>query len=176
MTLFIFSEYYRRIIQKPITKTILITVILAIGLFATVKNAGTYANNIRNINECDVAAGVYLGSIAKPGDIAAVNDIGAIGYYSNMEIFDLWGLASPEMTRDMILNDSLAFEYMKTNKKINYMAIFPKWFKYLSGRDDIFKPLIILETENNTVLAEERTIVYKAFWQDTTNQNYPESQ
>jgi hypothetical protein len=129
---------------------------------------------VRNINECDVAAGKYLAALAKPGDVVAVNDIGAIGYYSNMEIFDLWGLIARELTVEMLTNDSLTFEFMNKYRRVDYMVIAPDWFTYLPRKTDIFRPVAELTTENNTILAQDKNIVYKAFWPDSLSGNYRE--
>jgi len=140
----------------------------------TIYKAQYYSDNVRNVNECDVASGKLLAGMARPGDVVAVNDIGAIGYYSHMEIFDLWGLISTEITVQMLTNDSLTFEYMRRHKRVDYMVIAPDWFTYLPRRTDIFHPIAELITENNTILAQDKNIVYKAYWPDSTTENYPE--
>jgi hypothetical protein len=155
-------------INGPQTRWILIAITIAIGGLITIRNAGTYANNVRNINEADVETARFLSGIADEGDTVAVNDIGSFGYYSHMEIFDLWGLVNRNLTIEMLENDSLTFEYMYKNARVDYMAIFPSWFPYLSSRTDIFKPIKTFESENNTILAEDSTVVYKAVWPDSS--------
>ncbi len=144
-------------------------VAIIIGAATLIPKANKYADNVKNINECDVEAGLYLGGLAKPGDIVAINDVGAIGYYSNMEILDLKGLISPEFTIEMIDNDSLEFEYMSREKRVDYLAIMPNWFNYIPDRTDIFTPLREFITDNNTILAGDTTIVYKAEWPVSTD-------
>lgn len=144
-----------------------IALAILVGLATVIPHGGVYANNVRNINECDVDAGKYLHTIARDGDIVGVNDVGAIGYYSGMGIFDLKGLISPEITLDMIQNDSLAFDYMLREKRVTYLAIAPNWFKYIPTRTDVFKQIKDLVTENNTILAEDTTRIYMAVWPDS---------
>lgn len=168
------TDYISSIINRRNWRRALIGLAIFIGAAVTVKNADTYANNVRNINECDVYAAIFLGELAKEGDVAAVNDIGSFGYFSKMEIFDLWGLINPDLSYEMMGTDSLVFEYMYSNKRVDYIAIFPNWFPYLSGRKDILKPIKTFVSENNTILAEETTIVYKAEWPDSTNGNRQE--
>jgi len=168
------ADYVSSIIKKRVWRQTLAAIAILLGAFITIKNAETYANNVRNINEGDIEAAVFLGEIAEEGDIAAVNDIGSFGYFSNMEIFDVWGLVNPDLSYDMIVNDSLTFEYMFEHKRVDYLAVFPSWLPYLSKRTDIFKPLKTFVTENNTILAEDSTVVYKAIWPDSTNENHQE--
>jgi hypothetical protein len=164
----------RRFIGSGIVGMVIVAVIIIFCGIVTVYKAQYYSDNVRNINECDVASGKLLAELARPDDVVAVNDIGAIGYYSNMEIFDLWGLISTEVTVQMLNNDYLTFEHMRQYKQVDYMVIAPAWFTYLSKRTDIFHPIAELVTENNTILAQDRNIVYRAFWPDSTTENYQE--
>ncbi len=152
------------------TKTAVVTAVLILIFtgWTFISNAGTYANDVKNINEMDVEVGRYLNEIAKDGQTVAVNDIGAIGYFSGMEIFDLKGLVSPEITAPMILKDSLAFEYMWESKRVDYLAIFPVWFDYIPKRTDVFEPIKRFGVEWNTILAGDTTYVYRAAWPSLT--------
>jgi len=138
------------------------------GLLTFIPKAGLYANNVRNVNECDVEAGRYLRKAVLPGKVVAASDIGAIGYYSELEVVDLKGLISPEITPEMILNDSLAFEYMNRHKRVDYLAIAPNWFKYIPKRYDVFEQVARFVTEDNTILSGDTLIIYKAKWPDST--------
>jgi hypothetical protein len=159
------------IIHGRVWRRILVALTILTGAVITIINAETYANNTRNINEADVEAARFLGDIAKDGDVVAVNDIGSFGYFSNMEIFDLWGLVNKELDYSVLENDSLVFEYMYDSRRVDYMAIFPSWFEYLSSRTDVFKPIKTFVSENNTILAEDSTVVYKAIWPDSSTKS-----
>jgi hypothetical protein len=167
---FIMSPYFQNLLNIPLArKALLILIFISAGII-TLLGSGTYANNVRNINECDVDAAMYLSKIASPGDVLAVNDIGALGYYSKMEIFDLKGLASPEITVEMMNNDSLTFEYLLKNKRVDYFVIDPGWFDYIPGRTDVLRPLKVFHTEKNTMLSGETIVAYKAYWPEV-NEN-----
>ncbi len=158
----------RKFINTGFVRPALISAVLITGVYGVIRNADLYANNVRNINECDVYAAKYLGDIARPGDFVAVNDIGAMGYYSKMEILDLKGLISPEITVAMVYNDSLAYELMLSQKTVDYVAILPNWFDYLPSRSDNFLPIARFGTKDNTIVAGDTTVVYKACWPDST--------
>lgn len=132
-------------------------------------HAPGYAYDVKDINDVDKAAGLFLKQHAEPGQLAAVNDIGAIAYFGEIDIFDLKGLVSPEITAEMIVDDSLAFEYMYRNKRVDYLAIFPAWFNYLPKRTDIFKPvgMFYIDSDRETVLAGDTVVVYRAVWPDS---------
>ncbi len=150
-----------------------IVVVLMVGynLMDLLNNAGIYANDVKNINDMDVKLGLYLRDIAGKNQKVAVNDIGAIGYFSGATILDLEGLISPEVTLPMILNDSLAFEYMQAHDRVDYVAVFPVWFRYIPRRTDILKPIKRLGVEWKSIIGGDTTIVYKAEWPDSSALN-----
>jgi hypothetical protein len=162
-----FERFRGHLSSGPVRWTLMLMVI-AFSAVTMIHQRNTYAYNVLNINERNVAAGRYLRKLAKPGDTVAVNDIGAIGYFSRMNVLDLKGLISPQITKEMIIDDSLAFEYMYNHERVDYMAIAPAWFEYLPRRTDIFHPLTEFISENNTIVAGDTTIVYEADWPDSS--------
>ena len=55
-----------------------------------------------------IAIGNYLRSVAKPSDVVVTNEIGAIGYHSDLALVDLQGLidsAVPELLTRPTLDD-----------------------------------------------------------------------
>jgi hypothetical protein len=151
---------------KFVNTAIIICLVLFSGVFSVVR-AKYYANDVKNINEVDKAAGLYLKDMMKDGQEAAVNDIGAIGYFSGVKILDLKGLVSPEITTPMIVDDSLAFEYLLYHDRVDYVAIFPNWFRYIPTRTDILKTEKCYIAHWNTILAGDSTIIYRAYWPDS---------
>ena len=97
-----------------------------------------------------------------------VNDVWAIGFFSEMEVLDLKGLTEPEITLEMLQNDSLLFEYMKSEKQVDYLAIAPGWYNYILKRTDIFKRIKIFSSENCTDVVSDSTIIYQSDWPDSS--------
>lgn len=48
------------------------------------------------------AMALYMKTLAKPGDVAMMEPIGYIGYYSEMRVLDVIGLVSPEITKEKV--------------------------------------------------------------------------
>ncbi|MFC1780609.1 hypothetical protein ACFLY9_02850, partial [Patescibacteria group bacterium] len=59
--------------------------------------ADTYAWNVKNINDMHVKLGNWVKDNTPEDSIIALNDIGAITYFSQREIIDIIGLVSPEI-------------------------------------------------------------------------------
>jgi len=165
---FISGKTIQALLNSRPAKTSILMAIFIYSAFWLIYKSDHYANDVKNINEVDKAIGLYLREMG--GGSVAVNDIGAIGYYSGMKVLDLMGLVSPQITPDMVNNDSLTFEYMYDRDRVDYLAIFLDWFRYIPTRTDILKPIKTFAVERNTILGADTTIVYKAEWPDT-NQN-----
>ncbi len=161
-----FDLIRRKIASRALT-AILIVLVIGYSMVTFLSHAGIYANDVKNINDMDKKIGLYLRDIVGKDQTVAVNDIGAITYFSNVRVLDLKGLVSPEISPAMISQDSLAFEYMFRHDRVPYVAIFPAWFKYIPTRTDILKPIKSFIVERNTILAGDTTIVYKAEWPDS---------
>jgi hypothetical protein len=153
----------RKICSHP-ARIITIAIVTAYSLGMLMANGKIYAHDVKNINEMDKRVGLYLNDITSKNQKVAVNDIGAIGYFSGTRILDLKGLISPQITQSMISHDSLAFDYMLNHERVDYVAIFPIWFNYIPRRTDIFIPIKRFGVDWNSILGGDTTIVYKANW------------
>jgi hypothetical protein len=127
--------------------------------------AGLYAWNVDNINKMHVALGKWAAEHTPPGAVLALNDIGAIAYFSERPVVDLAGLITPEIVpllrspdRDALLVDFMA------ERSVEYVIILPNWFPGLAARDDVLEELHRVTLERNTVVGGETMVVYRADW------------
>jgi arabinofuranosyltransferase len=127
--------------------------------------ADQYAKNVDDINRLHVALGHWIEQNTAPGDILALNDIGAIAYISEREVVDLAGLVTPEITpalrapgQTQQLVDFLA------RRDVDYVIIFPNWFPGLAARDDVLQEVHRVTLENRTITGGETMVVYQAHW------------
>ncbi|UCE67431.1 MAG: glycosyltransferase family 39 protein [Candidatus Zixiibacteriota bacterium] len=158
------TRLWSRMVNRVLFRTIVIILLILFSAGSVLLQSPLYATNVRNVNERNVEAAILLRTLANEGDIVAVNDAGAIGYFSGMEIIDLKGIISPEITLEMVKDDSMAFEYMSRSERVDYLAIVPDWFDYIPLRTDIFKEIASLTTEKNLIVYGDTTKIYKAYW------------
>ena len=95
----------------------------------------------------------------------ALNDIGAIAYFSERPVVDLAGLITPEVVpllrspdRDALLVDFMA------GWGVEYVIILPNWFPGLAARDDVLEEVHRVTLERNTIAGGETMVVYRADW------------
>ncbi|MCX7995299.1 MAG: hypothetical protein N3A65_05975 [candidate division WOR-3 bacterium] len=120
-------------ITLKIIAIILIVVAIYNTIFAQVFMIKFSASNVKSINEIQVKTGKWLKEHIPADATVGVNDIGAIAYFSEKKIIDLCGLVNPEIIgyfRRYGDNKLAAYVYVQ-EKKLQYLAIFPRWFPRL---------------------------------------------
>jgi hypothetical protein len=130
------------------------------------EGAKLYANDVRSINQGDVAPALWLAANTSPDARIAVNDIGALAYFGGRHITDLVGLASPEAIkalkssraesedRDRRLSDLIIAE------GVDYVVIFPQWFPWLA-QDPRLVEVKRFTVPRPTMIASGNVVVYR---------------
>jgi len=146
---------------------ILVSVLVIAGTAWRLPEMATlYAWNVDNINLMHVALGHWVEENTSPGDIVALNDIGAITYISERKVIDLAGLVTPEITPAMRspAQTQQLIDYL-TEQDVAYVVIFPNWFPGLAERGDVLTEVYRVTLERNTIAGSETMVVYRANWQ-----------
>ncbi len=120
------------------------------------------AANVDNVNHMHVALGRWAAEHTPPDALLAVNDIGAIAYFSQRPVLDLAGLVSPEVVpilhrpdRDERLAELLV------ERDVQYVIIFPNWFPGLAARRDLLEPIHEVRLDHNTIAGGDTMVVYR---------------
>jgi hypothetical protein len=85
----------------------------------------THGWNVQNINRMHRFIAEAAQRATSPGDTVAVNDVGAMGYFSRCYVVDLVGLESPKRS----FPDNLRTYRPK------YLIVFPEWFQDYATTD-----------------------------------------
>ena len=147
-------------IPKPVTMAAM--VLLAAGpVVRAHAQAPLYALAVKNIQELHVATGRWACDYLPQGSTLALNDIGAIAYFSRHEIIDLEGLVTP---------DALAFRgpgrglrFAETVKP-DYVAVFPSWHPDFMQAPDRFEEVHRVRIFDNYIAGDSVIVVYKTPW------------
>ncbi len=138
---------------------------LAMQLAGLNVEAKLYANDVRSINQGDVAAARWLANNTAPDATVAANDIGAMAYFGGRRIVDLVGLASPEVI-DVLRSTPRASPAREHQLKdllvargVDYVVIFPEWFPTLA-QDPALVEVARFTVPGATMLARELVVVY----------------
>lgn len=92
--------------------------------------ARTYANDVQLIETQMVDVAKWVKKNLPPESRVAVHDIGAVGYFTQVDLVDLAGLINPEVIPFLRDEHKLA-EYLD-EKQVEYLICFPDWYPSLT--------------------------------------------
>jgi hypothetical protein len=124
-------------------------------------NSRFYALGVDNINSMQVKIGKWFHENSPPDTLLAINDIGAIAYFSEREVLDLVGLVTPEVLPYRTKRDGI-FEFVAL-KKPAYVVIFDEWFPGLSDHKELTR-LFNVSVETNAVCGKPVMVIYETAW------------
>ncbi|MBM4442498.1 MAG: hypothetical protein FJ027_18940 [Candidatus Rokubacteria bacterium] len=137
-----------------------VAVYLVLAVPALVPAATRYAWGVQNMNAMQVHLGRWLDRELPPKSRVAVNDIGAIAYFSRREIIDLMGLVTPAIIPYRRDGEAGVVRYLAETCP-DHVVIFPAWFPALSARHDLLEPWYRVRLERNEVAGADEMVVYR---------------
>lgn len=142
-------------------------VAVAITLWTSdLTTAHRYGLEVRNINDMQVALGKWAAGLPR-GTTIAVNDAGAIPYFSRLSIMDTVGVVNPEVVPYLNRYDDRQpglLEYLQEHRP-DYVIIFPTWYPRIAERRDLLCPIKSIRLKHNVVCGGPEMVVYRTKWQ-----------
>ena len=138
----------------------LLAVYLALALPALLPAATRYGWAVQNINAMQVHLGHWLDRELPRNARIAVNDIGAIAYFSRREIVDLMGLVTPAIIPYRRDGEAGVIRYLAETCP-DHVVIFPAWFPRLTARADLLEVRYRVRLERNEVSGADEMVVYR---------------
>ncbi len=133
---------------------------LALALPALLPAATRYGWAVQNINAMQVDLGRWIDRELPRGARLAVNDIGAIAYFSRREVIDLMGLVTPAIIPYRRDGELGVLRYLAESCP-DYVVIFPAWFPRLAARSDLLEPRYQVRLPYNEVAGAAEMVVYR---------------
>ena len=162
----------RRILPGRYAAGVLVVGLLCVGWQVhTARRIGIFHGwNVQNIEEMHRWIAEATRKATSPGDTIAVNDVGAIGYFSGCYVVDLVGLVS----------EKRSFPDYLTTYRPKYMIIFPDWFQDFaaidSATDNIvfysgdstykYSPFLGVRLKRNTISSRNTKYLYERMGKD----------
>jgi len=132
------------------------TVLLAFSFW--VIGAGAYGRDVAVIETEMVHVAQWADQHLEEDALVAAHDIGALGFYTDLQILDLAGLVSPEVIPFIRKEDQLA-AYM-SEQQADYLIAFPGWYPDLVDQAEL---VYQSGGEFAPILGQENLSVYR--WQ-----------
>jgi hypothetical protein len=138
----------------------LAAVYLIFASVALVPAAARYGWAVQNINAMQVHLGRWVDAHLPRQQAIALNDIGAIAYFSRREVIDLVGLVSPDVMPYRRAGDAGILRYL-AGRCPGHVIVFPAWYPQLTARHDLLQPIYGVRLEHNTVAGAAEMVVYR---------------
>jgi arabinofuranosyltransferase len=122
--------------------------------------AERYAWGVRNINAMQVHLGRWVDGHLPRTATLAVNDIGAIAYFSRRPVVDLMGLVTPEIRPYRREGEAGVVRFV-IERCPDFVIIFPTWFPQLAARRELLAPIYSVRLERNEVSGGSEMVVYR---------------
>ncbi|MGB9620355.1 MAG: hypothetical protein ACPL7K_08075, partial [Armatimonadota bacterium] len=158
----------RPLLKKQLAQLAGIAFLAAGAWFLVIDNidgAIKYGSDVRCINSMQVVIGKWAARLPQ-GTVLAVNDAGAIPYFSRKRILDTVGVTNPEVIpylRKYRIKQPGLMEYLVA-KRPDYLIIFPRWYPRIAARTDILHPVKVVKLRHNTICGGSVMVVYKPSW------------
>jgi len=133
---------------------------LALAIGALVPAATRYGWAVQNINAMQVHLGHWVDKELPKNARIALNDIGAIAFFSRREVIDLMGLVTPEIIPYRRRGETGVMEYVSETCP-EYLIIFPAWFPRLAASTETLQPIYRVRLERNEVAGAAEMVVYR---------------
>ncbi|MGH7277205.1 MAG: hypothetical protein ACREJG_00800, partial [Candidatus Rokuibacteriota bacterium] len=131
---------------------------LSVGLLPGA--ADRYAWGVQNIDAMQVHLGRWVDANLPRTARLAVNDIGAIAFFSRREVVDLMGLVTPEIVPYRRQGERGVLRYV-TETCPDYVIVFPDWFPRLTAPSTLLEPVYRVRLERHAVAGGPEMVVYR---------------
>jgi hypothetical protein len=141
-------------------RRVVLAVFLGLALVPLAPAAERYAWGVQNINAMQVHLGHWISDHTPPHATLAVNDIGAIAYFSRRQVIDLMGLVTPDILPFRREGEPGVMEFVAARCP-DFLIIFPTWFPRMAARQDLFVPIHRVRLERVEVSGGPEMVVYR---------------
>ena len=135
-------------------------VYLAAALVTLAFAADRYAWGVQNINAMQVHLGRWVDAHLPRTATLALNDVGAIAYFSRRPVLDLMGLVTPEIRPYRRQGEAGVLRFI-AERCPDVVIVFPTWFPELTARRDLLTPIYRVRLPRNEVSGGPEMVVYR---------------
>ena len=96
----------------------------------------------------------------------ALNDVGAITYFSQRKVLDTVGLISPEVLDHRRRGERIetaAFRFLRSRRP-EYAVLFPDWYPDIVRRKELAEPIHRVVLSENVICGGKEMVVYRMNW------------
>lgn len=155
----------------------LIWLFMVLALSAQVRTAWyrgkNYGTEVANIEDMQVAIGKWIDRELPEDSTLAVNDVGAIAYFSQRRVLDTVGLISPEVLSYIearASRDAAVLDFLR-DERPEYAVLFPDWYPDMVANDRVFEPIHSVVLRENLICGGDEMVVYALHWDEVESRD-----
>jgi hypothetical protein len=115
---------------------------------------------VQNINAMQVHLGRWVDAHLPRTATLALNDVGAIAYFSRRPVLDLMGLVTPEIRPYRRQGEAGVLRFI-AERCPDVVIVFPTWFPEFTARRDLLTPIYRVRLPRNEVSGGPEMVVYR---------------
>lgn len=147
----------------------LAAVLAAAGLYGA-RFALILGSNAAEIFELQMQLGFWAQQHTAPGATLAACDIGALAFLGKRRVFDLAGIATPEVApllrgRRLGGGQDEVLWPLLVRERPAYLVVYPDWYPHLTARPDLFEPVQARTVDAQTIAGGRLLVAYQAHWE-----------
>ncbi len=142
------------------SRVAILVVYLVLAMISLSPAATRYGWAVQNINAMQAHLGRWVDEHLPKRETIALNDVGAIAYFSRREVIDLVGLVSPDVLPYRRAGEAGILRYL-TERCPGHVIVFPAWFPRMTARRDVLEPIYRVRLDHNTVAGADEMVVYR---------------
>ncbi len=153
------------------TRAIAISLLIIPSLLPWLQGSTRYAQNVANVADSDVAFARWISDQVPADAVLAVQDVGALGYFTSNPLIDLSGLVTP---RTLALvraarspQDPLGAAGMQSlleETRPDFVVCFPHWFPPLTREGGGLRLLGTWKIPGNVTMGGDRLLLFATPW------------
>jgi hypothetical protein len=147
-----------------------LALIFAASLARQPDQARMYALNVKNITDMQVTTARWLTKHVPKGSLLAANDVGAIAAITDMPVLDMIGLVSPEILRNLTLENARNGTWQQRNwqvaadQKVDYLVVVMQAPRYEGFVRSGHKPIYAIKIKDNITCGGPLIVVFESKW------------
>lgn len=156
------DKYFLKVsLLKKIVVTLSFIFVISPLLIRAISSYYRIPQACKNIYEQQYQSAMFLKEFYPKASVV-INDIGAMSYYNDIEVIDVWGLATKEIARAKLEGnyDSTTIKKIFEEKKPNIAIIYESWFEGINSLPSDWKKLASWKILDNIVCGDDQI----SFW------------
>ncbi len=152
--------------ERTAVAIIIVGVLFLPSIPSSIYHVDIHANQAKNIEEMQVTLALWIRENVPENATIATYDVGAIGFFANGVVLDIYGLVTPPILH----NHTTAYEQAEYLREMNctYIMFYVQWFYWIrygiTSLDGSITELYRVHLDDNVVCGTDDMAIFQIHW------------